>query len=146
MEKNTVINEMNMQVKSITINEGLVRRAVGDFVNMYTNNPETLSDLKVAVNEAVTNCIIHAYPEEPGIIYVSAKIFKDGKVQIKIKDKGCGIENVKAAREALFSTRKFERAGLGFSVMESFMDKVEVKSTVNSGTTVTLEKKIELYE
>ena len=144
MEKNTVINEMGMQVKSIGANEGIVRRTIGDFVNMYTNDPEALSDLKTSVSEAVTNCIIHAYSEKPGIIYVSAKIFKDGKVQIKIKDKGCGIEDVEKAKETFFST-KSEHAGLGFNVMETMTDKVKVKSIVNSGTTITLEKRIEIF-
>lgn len=145
MEKNTVINEMNMQVKSIGANEGIVRRTIGDFVNMYTNDPESLSYIKTSVSEAVTNCIIHAYPEESGIIYVSAKIFKDGKVQIKIKDKGCGIEDIEKAKETFFSTKP-EHAGLGFNVMGAMTDNVKVKSTVNVGTTITLEKKIKIFK
>ena len=141
MEKNIVINEMGMQVKSIDANEVIVRRAVESFIRLYANNPEIVR----SVSEAVNNCIYHAYPEKPGIIYVSAKIFKDGKMQIQIKDKGCGIENIEKAKEAMFST-KSEHSGLGFTVMKSYVDIVKVRSTVNCGTTVTLEKKIELYE
>lgn len=145
MKKNNVINEMGIQVKSIAANEGIVRRAIGELINIYTNDPEVLSDFKISVSEAVTNCITHAYAEKPGIIYVYAKIFEDGKVQIKIKDNGCGIESIEKAKEVFFSTKP-EHAGLGFTIMSTLIGKIQVKSTVGKGTTVILEKKLRLYE
>ena len=102
-----------------------------------------ISDIKTAVSEAVTNCIIHAYRDVIGMIYISVKIFENGKVVIRIRDKGCGIEDVEKAKEPLYSTGGEERAGLGFMVMESFMDQMKVTSKVGKGTVVVLQKEIE---
>ena len=101
-----------------------------------------LSDIKTAVSEAVTNSIVHGYRDSSGIIYIKGEISEDNLITIKIRDKGKGIPDIKKAMEPLFTTGGEERAGLGFAVMESFMDKVKVKSKENQGTTVTLYKKI----
>ena len=102
-----------------------------------------LSDLKTAVSEAVTNCIVHGYRHQSGKIYINGKITSENKVIITIRDKGCGISDIKKAMEPLFTTAPEEdRAGLGFAVMQSFCDKVRVRSKPDSGTTVTLEKNI----
>ena len=103
---------------------------------------EEISDIKTAVSEAVTNCIVHAYKEKLGNIYISAEIYDNNILKIKIRDKGCGIENISKAMEPLFTTVGGERAGLGFAVMQSFMDTIKVRSAVGKGTTVYLTKKI----
>ena len=109
----------------------------------YNPSVEEVADIKTAVSEAVTNCIVHGYKMDSGVIYINAKITDTNKIIIKIRDKGCGIENVEKAMEPLFTTApEEERAGLGFAVMQSFMDKVKVSSKVDKGTTVTMEKSI----
>ena len=102
-----------------------------------------LSDVRTAVSEAVTNCIVHAYPDTTGVVYIDAKITDTNKVIIRIRDSGVGIENIKQAMEPLFTTSSDERAGLGFAVMQSFMDRVRVRSQKGKGTVVTLEKFID---
>ena len=104
---------------------------------------EELADIKTAVSEAVTNCIVHAYADQLGTVYISADLYEGGKVVIRIRDKGCGIPDVDQAMEPLFTTGGEDRAGLGFAVMQSLMDKVRVRSQVGKGTTVTLERRIE---
>ncbi|MEG0979758.1 MAG: anti-sigma F factor [Oscillospiraceae bacterium] len=136
------INEMKMVIESRSINEGYSRVAVAAFVSQLDPMVEELNDIKTAVSEAVTNCIVHAYENHVGKIYITASIFSDGKIRIKIKDKGCGIEDIKQAREPLYTTKGGERSGLGFAVMESFMDKIMVRSNIGKGTTVTLTKQI----
>jgi stage II sporulation protein AB (anti-sigma F factor) len=102
-----------------------------------------LADIKTAVSEAVTNCIVHGYKREIGVVYIDAYITEEKRVVIKIRDKGVGINDVKQAMQPLFTTAENEeRAGLGFAVMQSFMDNVKVRSTPGKGTTVTLEKLI----
>ena len=100
-----------------------------------------LNDFKTAVSEAVTNCIVHAYRDTIGTVYISAKLFEDGKLTVRIRDKGCGIPDVAQAMEPLFTTGGSERAGLGFAVMQSFCDTVRVHSTPGGGTSVTLTKR-----
>ncbi len=134
------INEMKLQVESRSVNEGFARAAVAAFAAQLDPNIEDISDIKTAVSEAVTNCIVHGYPDTVGKIYIWAGIYENGTFKIKIKDKGCGIENVSQAMEPLFTTLGGERAGLGFAVMESFCDKIRVNSKIGKGTTVTLEK------
>jgi stage II sporulation protein AB (anti-sigma F factor) len=104
---------------------------------------EEISDLKTALSEAVTNCIVHAYADNVGKIFIHTQLFESGLVRVRIRDRGCGIPNIKQAREPLWSSVGGERSGLGFAVMESFCDKVRVRSTYGKGTSVTLEKKIE---
>lgn len=137
-----IINEMSMNFISKSANESFARATVAAFVSQLDPTIGELADIKTAISEAVTNCIVHAYRNGIGIIYISTKIYDNGKVSIKIRDKGSGIENVAQAMEPLFTTGGSERSGLGFAVMQSFMDKVKVTSKINKGTTVTLEKNI----
>lgn len=134
------LNEMKLQIESRSVNEAFARAAVAAFAAQLDPNVEEISDIKTAVSEAVTNCIVHAYPESVGKIYIWAGIYDNGVFKVKIRDKGCGIQNVKQAMEPLFTTLGGERAGLGFAVMESFCDKIKVSSKVEKGTVVTLEK------
>lgn len=136
------INELKMTVDSKSINEGFSRVAVSAFIACLDPNIEELTDIKTAVSEAVTNAVVHGYREKEGKIYITVSILEKGRVRIKIRDKGVGIENIEKAMEPLFTTSGGERAGLGFAVMESFMDKVKVISALDKGTTVVLEKKI----
>ena len=137
-----VKNKFTMTLMSRSANESFVRAAISAFVLQLDPTLEEISDIKTAVSEAVTNCIVHAYKEMDGNIYITAEICDDNTVKIKIRDKGCGIENISKALEPLFTTVGGERAGLGFAVMQSFMDSIKVKSVVGKGTTVYLTKKI----
>ena len=134
------VNEMKLQIESRSVNEAFARAAVAAFAAQLDPNIEEISDIKTAVSEAVTNCIVHAYPESVGKIYIWAGIYENGSFKVRIKDKGCGIQNVKQAMEPLFTTLGGERAGLGFAVLESFCDRIRVTSKSGKGTTVTLEK------
>lgn len=136
-----LINEMKLQIESRSVNESFARASVAAFAAQLDPNVEEISDIKTAVSEAVTNCIVHAYPEKVGKIFITASVFDNNIFRVKIRDKGCGIENIKQAMEPLFTTSGGERAGLGFAVMESFCDRLKVSSKVNKGTTITLEKK-----
>jgi stage II sporulation protein AB (anti-sigma F factor) len=136
------VNQTKITFPSRSANEGFARVAVAAFVSQLDPTLEEIADLKTAVSEAVTNCIVHAYKTQVGQIYITVDLFENGKVRVKIRDKGCGIENVKQAMEPLFTTGGEERAGLGFAVMESFTDCLKVRSTPGKGTTVTLEKVI----
>lgn len=139
-----IINEVSIDFMSKSQNEGFARIAVAGFVTQIDPMIDELSDIKTAVSEAVTNCIVHAYKNTVGKIHITLRILEDNVVYIKIKDFGCGISDVKKAMEPLFTTAsEEERAGLGFAVMESFMDKLSVKSKVGKGTTVIMTKKIE---
>lgn len=136
-------NEMKLQFKSYSENECFARTAVCAFAAQLDPNVEEISDIRTAVSEAVTNCIVHAYRNEVGMVEITCRILENRELYIKVKDKGCGIEDVEKAMEPLFTTAACEeRAGLGFAVMESFMDKLKVKSAVNKGTCVTMRKKI----
>ena len=138
----TALNKFSMTMDSRSANEGFARLAVSGFAAQLDPTVEELCDIKTAVSEAVTNCIVHAYPDGVGNIYISARIYPGGLVRIKIRDKGCGIADVKKAMEPLYSSLGGERAGLGFAVMESFCDKISVRSAVGKGTAVTLDKYI----
>ena len=135
-----VINEMNLNFLSRSCNEGFARASIAAFVSQLDPTIDELADIKTAVSEAVTNCIVHGYKSGIGKIYISSKIYDNGKIVIKIKDKGCGIPDVKQAMEPLFTTGGSERSGLGFAVMQSFMDKIKVISKPEKGTSVTLQK------
>lgn len=136
------INTTRFEIESRSVNESFARVAVAAFISQLDPTIEELGDIKTAVSEAVTNSIVHGYKEGTGKIYITVCVFENAKIRIKIRDKGCGIENVEEAMQPLFTTMGGERAGLGFAVMESFMDKVKVNSVVGKGTCVTLEKKI----
>lgn len=135
-----IINEMKMIIDSRSINESFSRTAVAAFVALLDPTVEELTDIRTAVSEAVTNCIVHGYREKMGKIYITVSITDNNAVRIKIRDKGVGIEDVKQAMQPLFTTAGDERAGLGFAVMESFTDKVKVTSKPGKGTSVTLTK------
>lgn len=136
------VNEMKLVTESRSANEGFARVAVSAFIAQLDPTIEEINDVKTAVSEAVTNCIVHAYAEQLGKIYITVSVFEDNRVRIKVRDAGCGIFDVKQAMEPLFTTAGEERAGLGFAVMESFMDNLKVRSKPGVGTTVTMEKKI----
>ena len=136
------VNEMKLTIDSRSINEGFSRAAIAAFAALLDPTIEELSDIRTAVSEAVTNAIVHGYKEKMGKIYITAAITDNNSIRIKIRDKGVGIEDVEKARQPLFTTAGGERAGLGFAVMESFMDKVKVNSKPGIGTSVILEKKI----
>lgn len=136
------MNEMEVSFLSRSSNEAFGRAVVAAFAAQLDPTIDELCDIKTAVSEAVTNCIVHAYKDTIGKVYISCKIYEDGKILIKIRDKGCGIEDIKQAMEPLFTTAGEERAGLGFAVMENFMDKLHVTSKVGHGTSVTMQKTI----
>lgn len=140
------INEMRLVIPSRSANESFARSAVAAFIAQLDPAVDELADIRTAVSEAVTNCIVHAYPDDIGDIILTVRLFADGKVTIRIKDKGCGIENVPQAMEPLFTTGGEERSGLGFSVMESFTDRLRVVSHKGRGTVITMEKYIMLRE
>ena len=141
-DKSSLINQMKLELESRSVNEGFARAAVSAFAAQLDPTVEELTDIKTAVSEAVTNCIVHAYPENVGKIALWAGAYADGFFRVTVKDRGVGIADVAKAREPLFSTLGDERAGLGFAVMESFMDRIGVRSKAGAGTTVTLEKMI----
>ena len=139
-----VINEMSMRLPSLSVNEGIARAAVAAFCAQMDPRATEIADIKCAVSEAVTNCIVHGYRNTIGTIYITVKLCRDRIVRIDIRDKGCGIEDVTQARQPLYTTdAENERSGMGFTVMESFCDKVRVYSRCGKGTTVTLFKRLQ---
>ena len=137
-------NQMKLYIPSLSVNEGLARSAVSSFIAQLNPTIEEISDIKCAVSEAVTNSIVHGYKYTEGIIYIGVKYYSDRTVVIEIKDNGCGIENVKEAMTPLFTTDKSgERSGMGFAVMQTFMDKLDVHSQIGKGVRVVMEKKLD---
>ena len=136
------VNQFSMTVLAKSNNEGFARACIAAFAAQLDPTLEEINDIKTAVSEAVTNCIVHAYQEQMGKIFLSAELTEDNTVKIKIRDKGCGIPDVSKAMEPLYTTVGGERAGLGFAVMGSFMDGLRVTSKPGKGTTVTMTKKI----
>ena len=136
------VNEMRLTLQSRSSNESFARVAVASFVSQLDPTIEELNDIKTAVSEAVTNAIIHGYRDRIGSVGISVRIYSDGRVVIRVRDTGCGITDVDEAMQPLFTTGGEERGGLGFTVMESFMDKLRVSSKPGKGTTVTMEKYI----
>jgi len=135
-------NFMKLSFPSKSANEGFARAAVAAFCAQLDPTVEQINDVKTSVSEAVTNCIVHGYRDTFGVIYITATI-KEDTVTIKIADKGVGIEDVSKAMQPLFTTDpNGERAGIGFAVMQSFMDSVKVKSVFGKGTRVVMTKKI----
>ncbi len=140
------MNEMKLTFPSRSANEGFARSAVASFLSQLDPAVDELADLRTAVSEAVTNCIVHAYRDSIGTITIQMRLFADGRVVIKIRDRGCGIANIEQAMEPLFTTGGDDRSGLGFSVMESFTDRLRVSSKAGRGTVVTMEKYIAVKE
>lgn len=141
MEK-TLENEMKLEFISKSSNEAFARITVAAFASQLDPTIEELSDIKTAVSEAVTNCIIHGYENKQGIVKIKCKL-KNDEIIIEISDSGKGIENVDMAKEPLYTTKpNLERSGMGFTIMESFMDEMKVESIVGIGTKVTMKKTI----
>ncbi len=138
-----IINEIKFTMPSLSVNESTARAVVSSFLIQADPTVEELSDIRTAVSEAVTNCIVHGYRHKKGNIELTVRLLPERIAYIRIKDKGCGIKDIKQAMEPLFTTApEEERSGLGFSVMESFMDKLSVRSTPEKGTIVTMRKKL----
>lgn len=137
------LNQTKINFLSLSENESFARTVVSAFVTQLDPTVEEMVEIRTAVSEAVTNCIVHAYKNRTGNIEMSLKILEGNEIYIRIKDTGCGIADIKKAVEPLFTTSpNEERAGLGFSVMESFMDKMQVRSKADSGTVVIMRKKV----
>ena len=135
-------NYMTLEFPSKSSNEAFARTSVACFAAQMDPNLEELGDVKTAVSEAVTNCIVHAYPERLGPIVVRCRILKDNILDIVIKDKGVGIPDLEQARRPSFTTGGADRSGMGFTIMESFMTTFEVSSEPGKGTTVHMRRKI----
>mgnify|MGYP000479919983 CR=1 FL=1 len=136
-------NEMTLAFDSISENEAFARVAVAAFVTQLNPTLEEVADIKTAVSEAVTNAIVHGYRQCSGDVELHIKLLENREIYLRIKDHGCGITDVAQAMQPLFTTApEEERAGLGFAVMESFMDKLKVKSVPGKGTTITMRKKL----
>lgn len=137
------INNMRLSFDSRSANEAFARTTVAAFLCSLDPTMEELMDVKTAVSEAVTNAIVHGYRDTIGKVTITAALYENNKIIIKVKDNGCGIEDIEKAKEPLFTTAPAEeRAGLGFAVMESLMDKLKVTSAPGNGTTVTMERVI----
>ena len=142
-----IINEMKLRLPAISVNEAVARSVISAFMAEINPTVEELGDVRCAVSEAVTNCIVHAYRDLPngqiGYIYISARLYDTREVSIEISDNGCGIEDVALARTPAYTTGELgERCGMGFLVMESFMDSLSVKSRLHKGTTVLMRKNL----
>lgn len=135
-------NYIKFEFPSRSVNEGFARAAAAAFAAQLDPTMDELGDIKTAVSEAVTNCIVHAYPDSIGRIMLRLRIMKGGRLEIVVKDWGRGIEDVARAREPLFTTGGAERSGMGFTIMESFTDKLRVRSAPGRGTTVTMVRAI----
>jgi stage II sporulation protein AB (anti-sigma F factor) len=130
---------------SKSMNEGFARVAVAAFISHIDITVEELSDIKTAVSEAVTNSIVHGYKNQAGFITLECRLFSGNIVEITVADRGCGISDIHTARQPLFTTQpEQERSGMGFTVMETFMDEVIVESAVGQGTRVVMRKKLKL--
>lgn len=136
------LNTVKITFPSRSVNGGFARSALSAFAAQADPTLDELADVKTAVSEAVTNCIVHAYANTIGPITLTAALYEDGTLRVAVADKGCGIPDVSKAMEPLFTTGGAERAGLGFAVMESFMDSVKVRSAPGKGTRVTLSKRL----
>ena len=132
------LNYIKLEFPSKSSNEGFARVAASAFAAQLDPTLEELGDIKTAVSEAVTNCIVHAYPESVGRIRLRMRILEGERLEISVQDWGKGIEDVDKAREPLFTTGGEERSGMGFTIMESFTDKLRVRSRPGRGTTVTM--------
>ena len=135
-------NYIKIEFPSRSSNESFARSAVSAFAAQLDPTLDELGDIKTAVSEAVTNAIVHGYPDQLGIVQLKARIYDGEFLEITIKDKGCGIEDVKKAMQPLFTTGGEERSGMGFTIMDSFMDRMRVRSRPGKGTTVIMSKRI----
>ena len=136
-------NYMTLEFPSKSSNEAFARSAVACFAAQLDPNLEELGDIRTAVSEAVTNCIVHAYPDSIGTISLKCRILKDNVLDIVIRDKGVGIMDLEQARRPLFTTGGSDRSGMGFTIMESFMTTFNVVSVPGKGTTVHMRRKLQ---
>lgn len=136
-------NFMILEFPSKSTNESFARSAVACFAAQLDPTIEELGDIRTAVSEAVTNCIVHAYPDGLGIISMRCRILKDNILDIVIKDKGVGIKNLEQARKPMFTTGGSDRSGMGFTIMESFMTSLDVTSKPGKGTVVHMRRKLQ---
>ena len=137
-----LINQMSMKFDSRSVNEAFARTSAAVFISQLDPTLEEISDIKTIISEAVTNAIVHGYRDRYGKIYITVKLFDDQTAEIRVRDLGCGIPDIEKAKEPLFTTGDSERSGMGFTIMESFSDKLRVHSIPEKGTTVTLVKHI----
>ena len=136
------VNEAKLTFLSRSANEGFARTAAACFAAQLDPTLDEVNDIKTAVSEAVTNCIVHAYPEKLGTVTMRLRLFEDNSLEIMVKDSGVGIPDVEKARKPLFTTGGDDRSGMGFTIMESFMDTLKVRSAPGRGTSVTMARKI----
>ena len=139
-----LINHMRLEFDARPENESFARIAVSAFTVPFNPTLDVLSDIRTAISEAVTNAIVHAYQERGGIIALDAGLREDGRLLLSVRDWGCGIADVEKAREPLYTTGGEERSGMGFTIMESFMDALTVRSKNGKGTVVTMKRRIAL--
>ena len=140
--KQKASNEVTLAFPSRSSNEAFARSAVASFAAQLDPTLNELEDIKTSVSEAVTNAIVHAYPEELGQVVVKVRICPGGVLEITVRDHGRGIPDVEKARQPMFTTGGAERSGMGFTIMESFMDRLSVRSTPGRGTTVVMRKRL----
>lgn len=136
-------NYMILEFPSKSTNEAFARAAVACFASQMDPTMEELGDIRTAVSEAVTNCIVHAYPNEIGLIMLRCRILKDNVLDIVVKDRGIGISDIEKARQPMFTTGGSERSGMGFTIMESFMTSLSVTSEAGKGTTVHMRRRLQ---
>ena len=135
-------NEVKLTFLSRSANEGFARTAAACFAAQLDPTLDEVNDIKTAVSEAVTNCIVHAYPDKLGTVTLRLRLFEDNVMEIVVKDTGVGIPDVEKARKPLFTTGGADRAGMGCTIMESFIDNLKVRSQAGKGTTVTMRRRI----
>ena len=135
-------NTTKIQFDSLSVNEAYARGAAAAFLARYDPTVPQLADLKTAVSEAVTNCIVHAYRDTIGLVTIRCRILPDSVLDVVVRDKGCGMEDIEKARTPMFTTGGPERSGMGFTIMESFMTSLQVTSKPGRGTTVHMKRKI----
>lgn len=141
--ENVYENKMKLEFLSKSSNEAFARITVASFASQLDPSIEDISDIKTAVSEAVTNSIIHGYEDKTGIIKIECTLFANS-IEIQISDNGKGIENIQQAKEPLYTTKpELERSGMGFTIMESFMDELKIESVVGVGTKITMKKVIQ---
>ena len=136
------VNEAKLTFLSRSVNEGFARTAAACFAAQLDPTLDEVNDIKTAVSEAVTNCIVHAYPDSLGTVTMRLRLFEDNSLEIMIKDSGVGIPDVEKARKPLYTTGGADRSGMGFTIMESFMDALKVRSVQGKGTTVTMRRRV----
>lgn len=141
-----VRNYIKLEFPAVSVNESFARSAAAGFVAQLDPTLEELDDIKTAVSEAVTNCIVHAYPDSVGKISLRLCIYEGGKFEIRVRDWGKGIENIDMAMQPMYTTGGEDRSGMGFTIMESFMDMLSVRSAPGKGTTVIMQRMIRQRE